>query len=143
MPESKKGKTRKAKSAVEMTDDAEAPSETSAVSCHSLHFQHTHCSHPSPRQQQHRKRLLKELAARLTRDKHLRYTEREFEMQRLMMGRGAHRKLRGVEKVEGPDDEGEDEDEEDSMRKRRPKRTMANEKTYRPRVYKWRLERKR
>jgi U3 small nucleolar RNA-associated protein 11 len=64
-------------------------------------------------------------------------------MQRLMMGRGARRKLRGVEKVEEPDDEGEDEDEEDSTRKRWPKRTMANEKTYRPRVYKWRLERKR
>ncbi len=55
------------------------------------------------------------------------------------MGKGASRKLSGVEKV---DDDGagedEDEDEEDAPR---PKK--VDEKTWKPRVYKWRVERKR
>ncbi|KAL0951485.1 hypothetical protein HGRIS_008172 [Hohenbuehelia grisea] len=81
-----------------------------------------------------RGRLLKELAARLTRDKMLRYTEREFELQRLMMGKGARRKIQGPEPV--GEDDSEDED--------RPRRSVkVDEKTYKPRVYKWRLERKR
>ena len=63
-------------------------------------------------------------------------------MQRLLMGRGARRKLRGVEKIEGDeDDEAEDEDEL-HIGKRNTKE-KANQKTYKPRVYKWRLERKR
>ena len=69
------------------------------------------------------------------RDRHLRYAERELEMQKALMGKGASRKLRGVEEVEGDDDD-EDEDED-----RPPKK--VDEKTWKPRVYKWRVERKR
>ncbi|KAJ7293108.1 small-subunit processome [Mycena rebaudengoi] len=90
-----------------------------------------------------RKRLLKELAARLFRDTQLRYTEREFEMQRLMMGKGARKKIAGVEAVEGERDDEEDEDEIDARRgKHRDKVRKVDEKTFKPRVYKWRLERK-
>ena len=78
--------------------------------------------------------MLKELAARLARDRQLRYAERELEMQRLLMGKGGSRKLSGVEKVEGDGDE-EDEDS--------PRHKKADEKTWKPRVYKWRVERKR
>ncbi|KAF9015591.1 small-subunit processome [Cyathus striatus] len=89
-----------------------------------------------------KRRLLKELSARLARDKLLRYTEREFEMQRLMMGKGARKKISGVEKVEGEESE-EDEDEIDARKgKRRELVRKVDEKTYKPRVYKWRLERK-
>lgn len=93
-----------------------------------------------------RRKLLKELAARVDRDRQLRYTEREFEMQRQLMGKGGRKKIQGVEKVEGDDDEeDDDEDEIDARRgKRRPSSTrQVDEATYRPRVYKWRLERKR
>ncbi|KAI0801134.1 small-subunit processome [Fomes fomentarius] len=82
---------------------------------------------------EHRTRLLKELFARLVRDRQLRYAERELEMQRLLMGKGASRKLSGVEKVE--DDDGDKEDEDTPRHK--------DEKTWKPRVYKWRVERKR
>jgi U3 small nucleolar RNA-associated protein 11 len=89
-----------------------------------------------------RRQLLKELSARLKRDKQLRNTEREFEMQRLMMGKGARKKIPAVQKVEGDDAE-EDQDEIDARKgKRRPRRTI-NDVTYKPRVYKWRLERKK
>lgn len=93
---------------------------------------------------QHRQRLLKELSARLARDTQLRYATREFEMQRLMMGKGARKKIRGAEKVEGDDSEEEDEDALDA-RGGRVKRSVkkVDESTYKPRVYKWRLERKR
>ncbi|KAI1788796.1 small-subunit processome [Ganoderma leucocontextum] len=84
---------------------------------------------------EHRARLLKELSARLIRDRQLRYAERELEMQKLLMGKGASRKLSGVEKV---DDDGGDDDEEDTPR---PKK--VDEKAWKPRVYKWRVERKR
>jgi len=92
-----------------------------------------------------RKRLLKELSARLDRDRKLRYAQREFEMQRLMMGKGARRKIQGVEKVEGDkDDDEEDEDEIDAQRgKRRGRIRSPDEEAYRPRIYKWRLERKK
>ncbi|KAJ7675388.1 u3 small nucleolar RNA-associated protein 11 [Mycena rosella] len=90
-----------------------------------------------------RKRLLKELSARLFRDKRLRYAEREFELQRQMMGKGARKKIAGVEAVEGADDDEEDEDEVDARRgKRRAPVRKVDEKTYKPRIYKWRLERK-
>ncbi|KAF7347642.1 hypothetical protein MVEN_01521200 [Mycena venus] len=92
-----------------------------------------------------RKRLLKELSARLFRDKQLRYAEREFEMQRQMMGKGARKKISGVEAVEGADDDDEeDEDAIDARRgkRRAPARKVVDAKTYKPRVYKWRLERK-
>jgi len=65
----------------------------------------------------------------------LRYAERELEMQRLLMGKGATKKIAGVEKV---DEEGEDEDGGSQPRRRE----SADEKTYKPRVYKWRAERK-
>lgn len=90
-----------------------------------------------------KRRLLTELAARLARDKQLRYTERELEMQRLMMGKGGRKKLRGAEKVEG-DSQDEDEDVIDARKgKVGVQRSKVDEKMYRPRVYKWRLERKR
>ena len=86
--------------------------------------------------QEHRTRLLKELSARLFRDRQLRYAERELEMQKALMGKGASRKLSGVEKVD--DDGVDDEEDEDAPR---PKK--VDEKTWKPRVYKWRVERKR
>jgi len=90
----------------------------------------------------HRSRLLKELAARLARDTQLRYAERELEMQRLLMGKGGSRKIRGVEKVEGDDEEEEDEDERDAQKGSSSSAPM-DEKSYKPRVYRWRAERKR
>lgn len=89
---------------------------------------------------QNRKRLLKELAARLKRDTQLRYTQRELEMQRLLAGKGGRRKLRGVEEVGA---ENNDEDEDDMVDAVASKASKADEKTYKPRVYKWRIERKR
>jgi U3 small nucleolar RNA-associated protein 11 len=69
----------------------------------------------------------------------LRYAERELEMQRLMMGKGGRKKMKGVEKVERSDDE-DDEDDEGQPRRRG---SGVEEKLYRPRVYRWRAERKR
>jgi len=90
-----------------------------------------------------RTRLLKELSARLVRDTQLRYSQREFEMQRLMMGKGARKKISAMEKVEGDEDDEEDEDEIDARKGRRRKSTRkVDEATYKPRVYKWKLERK-
>ncbi|TFY72805.1 hypothetical protein EVG20_g227 [Dentipellis fragilis] len=92
-----------------------------------------------------RSRLLKELSARLHRDKMLRYAEREMEMQKLLMGKGASTKLQGVERIGGKDSD--DEDEDDSFGGRRGRRASkpqpVDEKAYKPRVYKWRAERKR
>jgi U3 small nucleolar RNA-associated protein 11 len=45
-------------------------------------------------------------------------------MQKLLMGKGSSRKMKGVEEVKDGDDEG-------------------GKKGYRPRVYKWKAERKR
>jgi U3 small nucleolar RNA-associated protein 11 len=53
----------------------------------------------------------------------MRYAERELEMQRLLMGKGGSRKLRGVEEVKGDEDN--------------------KKKAYKPRVYKWKQERKK
>ena len=90
-----------------------------------------------------RKRLVKELSARLGRDRQLRYAEREFEMQRKLMGKGARKKIKGVEKV-GADEDEMDEDELDARKgKQRHHTRRVDETTYKPRVYKWRLERKR
>ncbi|KAE9400555.1 small-subunit processome [Gymnopus androsaceus JB14] len=91
---------------------------------------------------QHRQRLLKELSARLVRDKQMRYAEREFEMQRMMMGKGARKKIRGPEKVGGNDSD-DDEDALDARGGRTKKRSVKSDETYKPRVYKWRIERKR
>ncbi|KAG6862160.1 hypothetical protein C0995_004242 [Termitomyces sp. Mi166 len=90
-----------------------------------------------------RRRLLKELAARLVRDQQLRYAQREFEMQRLMMGKGGRKKILGTEKVEGDSDSEEDRDEIDARKGKPRKSSKTNDETYKPRVYKWRLERKR
>ena len=79
--------------------------------------------------------MLKELSARLVRDRQLRYAERELQMQRLLMGKGASRKISGVERVDGDDEDEEDEDT--------PRSKKVDEKTWKPRVYKWRVERKR
>lgn len=74
----------------------------------------------------------------------LRYTERELEMQRLLMGKGGSKKLKGVERVDGNEGESEDEDAEDAGRGRRSRTNKGVEdKAYKPRVYKWRAERKR
>lgn len=66
------------------------------------------------------------------------------------MGKGGRRKLHGVEKVEGGNDDdvvSEDEDARDDRRleksKRRGSGKVLDEKTWKPRVYKWKLERKR
>jgi len=62
------------------------------------------------------------------------------------MGKGGRRKLRGVEEVEGGDDNrSDDEDERDDRRamKRKGNTKAVDEKTWKPRIYKWRLERKR
>lgn len=97
--------------------------------------------------QDRRSQLVKELAARLKRDRNLRYAARELEMQRFLMGKGASRKIRGATLVEGEEDrkdEKEDEDEVDARRGRKRKADVGMEpKVYRPRVYKWKAERKR
>ena len=92
-----------------------------------------------------RKRLLTELSARLGRDRQLRYAGREFEMQRQLMGKGARKKIQSIEKVGAQDDEDEmNEDELDARKgKQRHFTRRVDEATYKPRVYKWRLERKR
>ena len=74
----------------------------------------------------------------MERDQQLRYAERELEMQRLLMGKGRTKKLKGVElvKSEGEDDEDGDREDEERPAKR-------SEKVYKPRVYKWKSERKR
>lgn len=81
---------------------------------------------------------MKELSARLHRDQQLRYAERELEMQKLLMGKGGSRKLKGVEKV---DNEGDEDDDDMDSGSRTSKK--GDEKTWKPRVYKWKLERKR
>ena len=70
------------------------------------------------------------------RDKQLRYAERELQMQRLLMAKGASRKISGVERVDD-----DDEDDKDDWDRRKPK--QFDEKSWKPRVYKWRVERKR
>jgi len=91
-----------------------------------------------------RSRLLKEISARLVRDRQLRYTMREFEMQRAMMGKGASKKISAVEKNGDQDDSEDDEDALDARKGKVLKRSKSiNEETYKPRVYKWKLERKR
>ena len=59
-------------------------------------------------------------------------------MQRLLMGKGASRKLSGVEEVKDGNEDDEDEDEDVA-----PRRKKVDEKTWKLKVYKWRVERKR
>ena len=92
--------------------------------------------------QKNRSKLLKELSARIERDKHLRYAEQELEMQRLTMaGKGAHKKVAEKEQVYTEPDDG---DEEFTFRRknRLPVVELGNE-VYKPKVFKWRTERKR
>lgn len=64
-------------------------------------------------------------------------------MQRTLMGKGQSKKLSGIEKVEGEDSEDElNEDELDSIKKSALIATKK-EKIYKPRVYKWKSERKK
>jgi U3 small nucleolar RNA-associated protein 11 len=88
---------------------------------------------------------MKELAARLKRQRLLRYACRELEMQRLLMAKGGRKKLSGVERVEEGEDGDEDEDEESNSKRHRerPSSMSVDERAYKPRVYRWRLERKR
>ncbi|KIM70357.1 hypothetical protein SCLCIDRAFT_526566 [Scleroderma citrinum Foug A] len=85
----------------------------------------------------HRGHLLKELAARMTRDTQLLYALRELELQRQMVGKGGRRKIRGVEAIDADEDGNDSNDEERRTTKKRA------DKTYKPRIYKWRIERKR
>ena len=66
-------------------------------------------------------------------------------MQRRLMGKGGSLKLRGVEKVEDGDDNEElNEDELDSMKiKKSVQKQLKKEQVYKPRVFKWRAERKK
>lgn len=67
-------------------------------------------------------------------------------MQRALMGKGGRRKLRGVEKVEGADEDARDNEDTKDDRwsdKGRGGGKVVDEQTWRPRVYKWKLERKR
>ena len=70
----------------------------------------------------------------------LRYAIRELEMQKLLMGKGSSKRIRGLEKVEGEKSDEDDEDEDVSKSRKLDK---ADEKAYKPRVYKWKVERKR
>ncbi|KAF8445738.1 small-subunit processome [Boletus edulis BED1] len=84
-----------------------------------------------------RKRLLKELAERLVRDTQLSYALRELEMQRLLVGKGGKKKVRGAELVK--EDDRDSPEEEDYS----PQKQKSDPSVYKPRVYKWRVERKR
>lgn len=94
--------------------------------------------------QRRRGRLLKELSARIVRDTQLGYALREFEMQRALMGKGAKKKLAAPEKV-GAEGGDSDADEFDAPRSKRraQKKSVVDPSTYKPRVYKWKQERKR
>jgi U3 small nucleolar RNA-associated protein 11 len=55
------------------------------------------------------------------------------------MGKGGRKKLRGVEKVEDDEDDADETDDDDRSRPR----GRVDDQAYRPRVYKWRMERKK
>lgn len=60
-------------------------------------------------------------------------------MQRLLVGKGGRKKIRGAELVKEEDrDSPDDVDEDQSARKQK-----SDPSVYKPRVYKWRVERKR
>jgi len=60
------------------------------------------------------------------------------------MGKGARKKIQSIEKVGTQADDEMDEDELDARKgKQRHLTRRVDEATYKPRVYKWRLERKR
>jgi U3 small nucleolar RNA-associated protein 11 len=132
----KKEKNKKKKSAAPEPNE----SDTELINIDEQHLEEQFAT-PSHRSRIH---MLKEYSARLMRDRQLRYAQRELEMQRLMMGKGARKKISGVEKLEGDEEEeDEDEDEIDARRgKQRKSVRKVDETTYKPRVYKWKLERK-
>jgi U3 small nucleolar RNA-associated protein 11 len=121
-------------SSVEVSEDNHRKTSSSQVSATSQQVIYLYAH-----EQQNRTQLIKELSARLKRDMQLKYATRELEMQRLLMGKGARKKLRGVEKVEGEEDEEDGESDDDSRNRIRTQEPA----TYRPRVYKWRVERKK
>ncbi|KAF8579216.1 hypothetical protein K439DRAFT_1620706 [Ramaria rubella] len=98
------------------------------------YFHQTHCH-----------QILKELAVRLKHDVNLHYESCELEIQKLMMGKCATWKIHGVDKADGEDMK--DEEEEDALDARKGKWWKVDvgmeEKPYKPRVYKWRAERKK
>jgi len=92
-----------------------------------------------------RRTLLQTLRGRLTRHTALTRAWRELEMQRILMGKGAGVKIRGPELVNGKSKQ-DQEDEEDAFggRKRKVKAAgAASMEEYKPRVYKFRPERKK
>lgn len=66
-------------------------------------------------------------------------------MQRLLMGKGQAKKLRGLEKDSGAD--ATDDDDFDAPKKGRGKKqakmSAADEAAWKPRVYKWKFDRRR
>ena len=100
--------------------------------------------------QAHRTSLLKELSARLDRDQSLRYAQLEIQNQRLRMSNGARKLVQGEKKgkqdAENLDNAGgftfntkaEDSDEDDDDEGR----GLGGEKKWKPKVYKWKFERK-
>jgi U3 small nucleolar RNA-associated protein 11 len=135
--ESVKSKRRRKKSSTDGVDDdpeEEKPLVNIVRDCISVFLSR----HPSTCiAQKHRKHLLQELAARLVRDTQLSYALRELEMQRLLVGKGGRKKVRGAELVE--EDGGDSPEDEDSS----PPKQKSDPSVYKPRVYKWRVERKR
>lgn len=91
--------------------------------------------------------MLRELAARVKRQRLLRFACRELEMQKLLMAKGGRQKMSGVEVISEVKEEkdGVDEVEVDDRMGRLSSSQVAavDEREYKPRVYKWRLERKR
>lgn len=62
------------------------------------------------------------------------------------MGKGASKKISATQKEENDGDDSEDDEDARDARKGRPAKKsqkIVNEETYKPKVYKWKLERKR
>lgn len=133
----KSRRRQKKRSIVDGVDSA-AEEEQDLVNVVRAHIIVSLSCHPSTAvAQKHRKRLLQELAARLVRDTHLSYALRELEMQRLLVSKGGRKKVQGAELVE-EEDKNSSEDEDYS-----PHKQKSDPSVYKPRVYKWRVERKR
>ncbi|EJD52104.1 small-subunit processome [Auricularia subglabra TFB-10046 SS5] len=143
--EAVESKTSKSKSKSQSGDDDEDELEGYEKSADPKARLHLHCAlHLLNLPQKRRTQLLKELAARLQRDRSLKYAERELEMQRLLMGKGAAKKLADREKANAEDD---DEDADlvipGKRMGKKKKSQPVDEETWKPRVYKWKFDRKR
>lgn len=79
----------------------------------------------------------------MVRQKMLRHSEQELEMQRLLMGKGARKKLHSQQPTADGAHVEDDEDARDSRNGRKERRTSIDEVKYKPRVYKWRLQRQK